>query len=192
MAASESNASAEKVKKTRDAGEHKPKTPRPLEIEDFVEMVANTSLFLSRLAAMPIFKDANLGLSEWAALGTLIKSESAPLNNKQLAGGLGVTGQRANQIADALKAAKLVTSNPSAEDGRMSEIRITSAGKAQFETVKQQLLLLLKEEKNIGPGVLRINRTFKLLGRRVRSAKATDSPKKKKSAASGSAATSSS
>lgn len=110
-------------------------------LSDFANLIASMSRLLIGLGNIPLFKTAEIGLAEWVALSDL--SEREGISNTQLAKRLGVTGQRVNQITTGLAKSGLISITTSAQDSRKNEIRVTSAGRTQLDSVNRQLKPLL-------------------------------------------------
>ena len=106
-------------------------------VQDLVSLVAALNRFLMRLAAMPAFQEAGLGLAEWSVLSVIAEKEG--MNNRQLANLLGVSPQRINQITESLKIAMLIAITSSADDARKKIIAITPAGVARLRELNEKL-----------------------------------------------------
>jgi DNA-binding MarR family transcriptional regulator len=106
-------------------------------VPDLAALVAGLSRFLSRLASIPPFQEAGLGLAEWSAL-TIIAGKQG-INNRHLAGALGVSAQRVNQITDSLKTMGLIVLNVVPEDARKKVITVTPAGSARLTELNSKL-----------------------------------------------------
>src|SRR6187399_1214722 len=109
----------------------------PIKVEDLATLVAGLSRFMTRLSNIPPFKQAGLGLAEWSALSIVAARDG--INSRQLANLLGVSAQRVNQLADALKGQELVTQTTSAEDARRKILSITPEGSRRLAELNQQL-----------------------------------------------------
>lgn len=106
-------------------------------VPDLATLVAGLSRFLNRLASIPPFQEAGLGLAEWSAL-TIIASKGG-INNRHLAGALGVSAQRVNQITDSLRTMSLVVLNSVPDDARKKVITITPAGATRLTELNSKL-----------------------------------------------------
>jgi len=108
-----------------------------IDILDVVTLVLNASRLIGGLANLPLFKTAQVSLTEWLALSVLAAKEGG--SNKMLAHSLGVTGQRANQLCTSLSEAKLISITQADDDSRRNVINITDAGKTQLASLNSQL-----------------------------------------------------
>lgn len=126
-------------------------------IECLASLVGLMSRFLTRLAGVEPFKQANMGLSEWLGLIAIRAAEGA--NNKQLAHALNVTGQRAAQISEALRTAGMIAVVQSPRDSRKNVMTTTEHGRAELAKLNEALLSLvagsLKEKSRV------LNRTLR-------------------------------
>ena len=118
---------------------------------------------MTRLSNIPPFKQAGLGLAEWSALSIVAARDG--INSRQLANLLGVSAQRVNQLADALKGQALVTQTTSAEDARRKMLSITPEGSRRLAELNAQLLPLIVDAIGRRPRALRsatglVNRTL--------------------------------
>lgn len=111
-------------------------------VQEFARIVAGMNRFLIRLSRIPLFKDAELGLTEWIALSVLHRSEG--INNKKLASQLGVTRQRAHQIVNKLESAKLISVEVSSLDSRENIILLAENGERQLQALNKELSSLLE------------------------------------------------
>jgi DNA-binding MarR family transcriptional regulator len=123
-----------------------------VKIEDLATLVAGMSRLLSRLASMPAFQEAGLGLAEWSAL-SIIAGKSG-INNGQLAHALGVSAQRVNQITDSLRGAENISISASADDGRKKAISITAAGTQRLTELNSKLQPMVASALSKRPRVL--------------------------------------
>jgi DNA-binding MarR family transcriptional regulator len=114
-----------------------------MSVEAFANVVALMSRFLTRLANLEAFKQADVGLAEWLALMAIRTAEGT--NNKQLANALGISGQRAAQIGEALKSAGLITAVQSLKDSRKNVMATTELGRASLEKLNEALLHLIAD-----------------------------------------------
>jgi len=110
---------------------------------DSATLINEMVRLIDRLAEHPIFKQANLGLTEWCFLRTVAESEG--LGGGRVAGRLGITPQRSAQIANALVAAKYVNSTPSADDGRRKILTITEHGRTTVAGIDRQIAELFQQ-----------------------------------------------
>ena len=133
-----------------------PASPAEISVEDpigdFRGLAAGLSRLLASFAALPAFRNAELGVVEWVSLSMLRQSER--MNNKQLAKRLGVTRQRAHQIVMGFVEAGLITVNPSSQDSRSNEISLTRKGQDQLDSIDAELKILLS--RTLGPKVKKI------------------------------------
>ena len=134
-----------------------------IKVEDLATLVAGISRFLTRLAKLPAFADAGLGLAEWSALSIIAGNNG--INSRQLANLLGVSAQRINQIAESLTSSGLITLTPDAEDARKKNIQITQSGSDRLQELNSRLLPILtkalgKRQKMLGRTSHLINRTL--------------------------------
>src|SRR4051812_42876102 len=97
-----------------------------IKVQDLAALVAGLNRFLMRLASMPAFQEAGLGIAEWSALSLV--ANKGQINNRQLAAALGVSPQRINQITDSLRASGVLSIKTSGEDARKKIISITPNG----------------------------------------------------------------
>jgi DNA-binding MarR family transcriptional regulator len=111
---------------------------KPIDLDELSDVVATISRFLVNLAASAPFRNAGIGLSEWAALRAL--SEKGGVTSKRIAKSLGVTVQRANQLTEALKAADCVTMTPAPEDNRRKIVALTDSGQAKLAQLNSELV----------------------------------------------------
>src|SRR5690242_3548431 len=117
--------------------EGKDTSPVEIDIEQFTALVGSMSRFLTRLTSLDAFRTAKLGVAEWSALGVIAKSDGT--YNKQLAKVLGITGQRANQLTDALKKSGMVTVTPAPDDGRKAIIKVSDVGMKRLAALNDAL-----------------------------------------------------
>jgi DNA-binding MarR family transcriptional regulator len=134
-----------------------------IKVEDLATLVAGISRFLTRLAKLPAFQDAGLGLAEWSALSIIAQNNG--INSRQLANSLGVSAQRINQIAESLKVAGFITLTPDADDARKKNIEITGSGSERLQDLNAKLLPILTSALGKRERILRrtshlINRTL--------------------------------
>jgi len=109
--------------------------------QDLAELVSGMSRFLTTLTGVPPFADARLGLAEWSVLNTVAKNPT--VRQKQVAGSLGISGQRVSQIVDSLLKAGLVSVTASQEDSRQKIIATTDAGATKLAEVNAALDAML-------------------------------------------------
>lgn len=114
-----------------------------ISIVAFADLITSMSRFLTRLSTSHPFKEADIGVPEW--LGLVTVQAKAGLSNKQFAKQLGITGQRAAQIGDALKRAGLISVVQSAGDARTNEMTITKEGEARLRDLNGKLMPILAE-----------------------------------------------
>lgn len=138
--------------------------PQDFSIENFADIVASMSRFLTRFASTEPFKEAHLGLAEWLGLMTL-KSKPG-LSNKQFAKLLGTTVQRAAQITDALKKADLITVSQTADDARVHSMNVTPAGMQRLVELNGKLSPMICS--GLGSRVNSLGGTKKNLARLLR------------------------
>lgn len=155
----------------------KAKAPSPLveqvSADIFMDLIGSMSRLLSQIGRAEPFKDAKLGLGEWAALSAIRSTPNT--NNKQLARTLGVTGQRINQISDALKRDGLITSKQSEQDSRRNILTITDLGNKRLAELNSKLTPLLEEGlKGSGRSIRRTSKTIKKISRAFHPPKAVD------------------
>jgi DNA-binding MarR family transcriptional regulator len=112
---------------------------KPVDLDELSVVVATISRFLVNLAASAPFRNAGIGLSEWAALRAL-SEKGGDVTSKRIAKSLGVTVQRANQLTEALKAANCVTMTPAPEDNRKKIVALTDVGQAKLAQLNDELL----------------------------------------------------
>jgi DNA-binding MarR family transcriptional regulator len=110
-------------------------------LNDFGNVVAGMARLLTVFSTVRLFKDAEIGLAEWAALSAL--QEQDGITNQQLARRLGVTRQRAHQLAAGFISAGLITARTSDVDSRKNELSLTPLGRERLNTVNHELKLLL-------------------------------------------------
>lgn len=132
-----------------------------IKVEDLATLVAGISRFLTRLAKLPAFQDAGLGLAEWSALSIIAQHNG--INSRQLANALGVSAQRINQIAESLKASGFITLTPDLEDARKKNIEITESGSTRLRELNTKLLPILSVALGKRERILR--RTNQLINR---------------------------
>lgn len=113
----------------------------PIDILELAALVITASRLIGGLTNLPLFKNAQVSLTEWLALSVLAAKEG--VSNKILARNLGVTGQRANQLCTSLSEAKLISITHAEDDSRRNVIRITDTGKSQLGSLNLQLQVLL-------------------------------------------------
>jgi DNA-binding MarR family transcriptional regulator len=118
-------------------------TSEPISIEAVAELMASMSRLLTRLSMSRPFREADLGVAEWLGLMTIQSKEG--LGNKQFAKLLGITGQRATQITEALKRAGLIDVVVAPDDLRARSMSITPAGVSTLEGLNGTVLPLLAE-----------------------------------------------
>lgn len=121
-------------------------------IQDFVAIVSGMSRFLTRLASLPPFQEAGVGLAEWSALSVI--ADKKDINNRQLANVLGISAQRVNQITDSLKASANITVHASPEDARKKIISITPSGMARLRELNAQLQPIIATALGKRPKIL--------------------------------------
>lgn len=157
-----------------------------IKIQDLATLVAGMSRLLTRLASMPAFQEAGMGLSEWSALSFI--SGRSGINYKQLANALGVSAQRVNQIADLLRDGGNIAVNTSADDARKKIITITPSGSQRLFELNAKLLPIVTAGLNKRPKV--IGRASSMIDRILKhvagpgKAKGTDARKRKRKRAS--------
>ena len=123
-----------------------------IKIQDLATLVAGMSRLLTRLAGMPAFQEAGMGLAEWSALSFI--SGKNGINYKQLANALGVSAQRVNQIADLLRDGGNIAVNTSADDARKKIIMITPSGSQRLSELNGKLLPIITAGLNKRPKVI--------------------------------------
>lgn len=106
----------------------------------FADLLAGMSRMLTTSATIPLFTN-HIGLSEWAALSILSRSEG--ISNSKLAKKLGVTARRSTQIISGLSKAGLVSIALVNKDSKKNELRVTSEGKKQLENIDEQITIFL-------------------------------------------------
>jgi len=149
--------------------------PVEFSLDVFAQLIGGASRLLTGVSALAPFKEANLGLAEWIAM-TLI-SQNENLTQRKIAVKLGVTPQRANQLAESLSAAGLISLTQSSEAKGQKVVRITEAGRNALQALNAKLTpILLEPTKDKSRSVVRMVRGLNQLAKIV-------SPSKKKSAA---------
>jgi DNA-binding MarR family transcriptional regulator len=144
-------------------------------LDDFGNLVAGMARLLAGLSAIPLFKDADIGLAEWVALSTL--SQSDAVSNNHLAKKLGVTRQRAHQIVAGFIKADLVSVRTAADDSRKNEITLTPAGKARLDAVNVEIEALLGATLGARTHILpKMKRYVSLLTRMTKNASEPQAP----------------
>ncbi len=108
-----------------------------IDIFDVATLIMTASRLIGGLANLPLFKSADISLTEWLAL--LAFSTKDGMSNKMLARSLGVTRQRANQLCTSLREASLISITPAQDDSRRNVINITELAKERLECLNLQL-----------------------------------------------------
>ena len=112
-----------------------------IDVLDMVALVLAASRLIGGLANLPLFKNANVSLTQWLALSVFSTKDG--VSNKMLARSLGVSRQRANQLCTSLSEAKLIVIAHAEDDSRRNVITITDTGKKQLGSLNLQMLDLV-------------------------------------------------
>ncbi len=152
-----------------------PEITTNLVLDDFGNLVAGMARLLAGLSAIPLFKDADIGLAEWVALSTLRQSDG--VSNNHLAKKLGVTRQRAHQIVAGFIKADLISVRISPDDSRKNEITLTPTGKARLDAVNVEMQALLSATLSTRMHILpKMRRYVSLLTRMTKAASDPKAP----------------
>jgi DNA-binding MarR family transcriptional regulator len=107
------------------------------DVEVFASLIAGMSRLLYGLSQAEPFANEMIGLAEWSALALVARTNG--MNSGLLAKILGVSNQRAVQIAGALRRDGLITVGLATNNPRKKVILITKLGKAKLGSVNQKL-----------------------------------------------------
>lgn len=111
------------------------------DVDDFAILIARMNFLLGRIAAVPLFKDAKIGFTEWLALSMVRQHDG--IGNKNLAKLLGVTRQRAQQLVAGFASEGMVTVRVSMADSRNNEISLTPIGAERLRALNAELSSML-------------------------------------------------
>jgi DNA-binding MarR family transcriptional regulator len=133
--------------------------PAETGIQEFSLLVAGMSRLLAGLGQLEPFSEGGLSLAEWVSLtilaqrderkpgkeddaGERAEAEKDIVSYKWIAQNLGVTGQRANQIAISLARGGYVTIDRTRSD-LSTDVKITAVGIAKLDAINAELQPLL-------------------------------------------------
>lgn len=128
-------------------------------IRDFAMMTSAMARLLDRVSSLDAFTSSGLHVAEWQALSVIATSDGH--GNNVIAKRLGVSSQRTQQICDILLKQGLISVERSSEDGRRKMIRITPAGEAVLQAIRERLTRQL--DQDLGEGVFVVNRIIKFI-----------------------------
>jgi DNA-binding MarR family transcriptional regulator len=116
----------------------------PLEL---AKLAAAGSRFFNGLAEIEIFADGELDLTDWVALSMIAETEN--VMTSQLLRAMGISRERAGDLASSFQSAGLISVTPHARDPRAQILSITDLGQEKLDRVNDQLQLLLTQ--TLGP-----------------------------------------
>ncbi len=141
-------------------------------VDDFARLVLGMSRLLTEFNQLKPFREAELGLGDWAVLTMLAQKDG--MGQKPMSRILGLPMQRVAEITAALRQDELVSLVPSVQAGKTRRvIKITEAGRARLEAVNAELAAMLATLVGAQPlrGALK---RMTLLGRAIRVAAAQE------------------
>ncbi|HEY5238843.1 MAG TPA: MarR family winged helix-turn-helix transcriptional regulator [Rhizomicrobium sp.] len=114
----------------------------PASVEEFAKAVSMMNRFLAKFAALKVFAEARLTVTDWTVMMYLLdgKGPRYPF----VATFTGISEQRVIKIAEALVATGLISSTPSRDPTRPHPIlSVTDLGKARLDAINNALHHLL-------------------------------------------------
>lgn len=140
---------------------------REVNVSEFGLLAVAMSRLLTEFSQVKAFRDAGLGLGDWAVLAMLAQNDCV---TKKLSRDLGIPVQRVTNIVALLAQDALVSVGPAVGGGKSKRlIKISETGRAKLDAVNTELTVALDSVLK-SPALRGAHKQISALGRLLRAA----------------------